>query len=327
MADAMEEMAVALAKEGELVPPVRDGSSVGSSFGQSARATLELVGHAFRLEDPQAVLIDRPSRPINVPYVFANTLWATSRSDLVEDIGYWNSRAPSFSDDGRTVRSAAGPRVFGGQFQSALKRLRDDPSTRRAVIILLTPDDLMADTRDIPCTCSLQLIIRKSRLEAVATMRSQSAVMVMPYDIPLLTSIQCIAAAELGIEPGSFVHFSSSLHVYEDEIATLEEAASGGVSSVSIPPIPSLAEFDRLAGFSSDMRQSISNGTIRELASSITSGDEMDYGSIVRLVLLGEALWQEGATGEAAHIWSMAGRVGKLAAARHASEDAARGRA
>lgn len=323
LADAMHDMAVALLKEGEQVPPVRESTSIGSGFGSSVRPTLEIIGHSFKLENPHAVLIDRPNHPVNMPYVFTNTLWAISGSNLVTDIEFWNSRARSFSDDGLTVRSAAGPRIFGGQFQSAIKRLREDSSSRRAAIMLIGPDDLTARTRDVPCTCSLQFLIREGRLHAVATMRSQSAMMVLPYDIPLLTSIQCVAAAELGIEPGSYFHTSASLHAYEDELEVLHEVASGSVSSVSIPPTPHLAELAELAVFEKQVRRSFEGGTIRSFAASALPGTAMDYSSIVRSILLGDALWRGGAAHQAKLAWATAGRIGQLAAARFDGKDTA----
>jgi thymidylate synthase len=147
--------------------------------------------------------------------------------------------------------------------------------------------------------------------------------MVIPYDIPLLTSIQCAAAAELGIEPGFYFHTSASLHAYEDEIEVLREVASGSVSSASTPRIPNLAELMELTVFEKDVRRSFENGTIRSFAKSAALGTAMDYSSIVRSILLGDALWRGGAPDQAKLAWATAGRIGQLAAARYVGKDVA----
>lgn len=48
-------------------------------------------------------------------------------------------------------------------------------------------------------------------------MRSQSALMVMPYDLFLLTMLHEAMAVRLGVGLGYYHHFCGSLHYYEDE--------------------------------------------------------------------------------------------------------------
>jgi thymidylate synthase len=120
-----------------------------------------------------------------------------------------------------------GRRVFSSngrdQLERAVKRIEEDASTRRAMMQVFTPDDLFANSRDIPCISSLHLLSRDGRLHAVAHMRSQSALMVFPYDVFVLTMFHEICAVKAGLELGTFVHFCDSAHRYEDEVNLAHE--------------------------------------------------------------------------------------------------------
>jgi thymidylate synthase len=284
--DAMSHAANKIMTEGKSVPGVCEPTSVGSFFGKEPRPTKEIIGFTFSLTDPTAVLVDRPSRPINAAFSLANILWTASGSDRVADIAFWNSRAYDFSDDKETVRSALGPRLFTNQFATAINRLRADPGTRRAFLSLISANDLTDETRDVPCTIGLHLMIRDSALTAVAMMRSQSALMVLPYDIPLLAAIQCMAAAELEIPPGPLTHISSSLHFYLDETDIATQVARGQIRSVSVPDIPKLEEMKDLALFESKLRQASQEELFSIASDLVAEPKSHGYSTVVRSSLL-----------------------------------------
>src|SRR5215467_475136 len=84
LADAMVHLSRTLLRQPSWIPVVAEPSSVGSTFGESPRPTKECIGLSFQIDDPRAVLIERPSRPINIPYTFANILWTVARSDRAD---------------------------------------------------------------------------------------------------------------------------------------------------------------------------------------------------------------------------------------------------
>ncbi|GAA0486887.1 hypothetical protein Ade02nite_10790 [Paractinoplanes deccanensis] len=299
--------------EADRVAGVSDARSVGSSYGTAVRPFREILAYTFSLEDPRRVLIDRPARPIHVPYLLANILWTVAGSDAVDEIGYWNPRAMNFSDDGACIRSAPGPRLFGAveQFAMARRRLTSDPSTRRAIMLLVDPADLTADTKDIPCIASLQFFLRGGRLSAIGTMRSQSAIMVMPYDIPLLTSLQCLMARELGVEVGTYTHHCNSLHFYEEELAVTESVAAGDLTNVTMPAICSLPGLRQLASRMTEMR-AVPIATIRSWAHEAERDRSHSFSSVVQRILLGHVLDTAGDRELAAVLLAGAGAVGGL---------------
>lgn len=317
LAEALQSAAQDVRKEGEFVDGVSDSLSVGSQFGAKSRPFWEIQGYAFTITNPAAVVIESSTRPISIPYMFANILWTAAGDDTVNGISYWNDRAAKFSDDGDHIRSAAGPRLFGkpSQYAEAVNRIAKDKSTRRAVITFIDSSDLTASTRDVPCTIGLQLLRRGGQLNAVGFMRSQSALMVMPYDIALLTTIQRLAASELGLDVGSYTHFSGSFHVYDDEMDLLGQFAESELRSHDLPDPRSVAVLKSMAG----RKAKIETAERPELLKLVESAqqDSLLEGAFERaatLVLAGQALFKSGCTDDAKSAWNSAGELGRLSA-------------
>jgi hypothetical protein len=315
-----------LLRDGDRTGGVREPTSIGSGFRGQPRAATELLGYTFRLRDPTLVVLDRPAAPVNVPFIAANLLWAVAGSDRVEEIDYWNGRAAAFADEANRIPSALGPRLAvvaaDGQLQAALRRLRTDPETRRAVMMLLQPSDLVVSTRDVPCIAMLQLLLRAGRLHAVAVMRSQSALLVLPYDVPVLAGLQSLMAAELGVPVGTYTHFAGSLHVYDDELPLAEEVATAQPRSVRLPAPPSIAAVVGMHSFA----LGLATAAIPDL---VEAGERAELGASeferkVGTLLVGEAARRAGAADLASQMWQHAGPLGQLAAARHSGRPASR---
>lgn len=227
-----------LLNTGESVPTVRDEASVGSEFGHAARPTLELRPYGFRVADPSACLLVGSARQPNLIYAVAQFLWVMRGSDDLEEIAFYNARGRAFSDDGVRLNAAFGARIRrpDDQLQAAIDLLLRDPATRRALVVIARAGDLIEPTRDYSCAQSLHLFVRAGHLEAMTTMRSQSAMMVLPYDAALFMTIQWWAAAVLGIPCGAHTWLASSLHMYEDEISLATEILADPPQSFRLPP-------------------------------------------------------------------------------------------
>ncbi len=237
------------------VPGVTDPFSVGSNFGSSVRSTREIVGHRFTIDDPRNRLVRSRQRPVNDQFAIANALWALSGSDDLSPILYFNPKGKAFSDDGSTLYSAPGKRIFasaaGDQFAAAADRLLSDPTSRRSTIQFARIQEVFTVSRDISCTTGMQFLIRQGKLECITTMRSQSALMVMPYDLYLFTMLHEAMAVLLETELGRYHHFSGSLHVYEDEMLLMERVLTESEELMPVEPMP------RMQTFSEPIRQSL----------------------------------------------------------------------
>jgi len=228
---------------GELVSPVVDRLSVASRFGKRFRRTKEIIGYQFVLANPRARVVYNKGRDFNLIFAFAQFLWNLSASNEIEPILTYNRRASEFSDDGRTIHgSAYWSRLLGegnGQLQNVLNNLRNDPSSRRTFATIFRPEDNSGITRDVPCPIGVQYFVRDEKLQAVTYMRSNSAALMMPYNIFFFTMIQELIARELGLEPGKYVHFCGSLHYYEDEQLLVNRVIQAdGFERFAMRPMP-----------------------------------------------------------------------------------------
>jgi thymidylate synthase len=252
---------------GREVRGVIDPNSVGSDFGTKDRPTRELLAASFTILNPRKRLFPSYARPIDLGFAFANVVWTLTGSNDLEMISSYNQRGRQFSDDGKTLFGAPGYRMFhsiaGDQFELARSQLRDDSSSRRAMIQLLTPADHAVSSKDHSCIADLQFLVREGKLTCIAHMRSQSALMVMPYDLILLTMIQEAMASSLKINVGAYHHFCGSLHYYLDEEKVVERAVHEDIAAVSaMPAMPcfDLATRELLSTNEKLMRRAIMNG-------------------------------------------------------------------
>jgi thymidylate synthase len=153
---------------------------------------------------------------------------------------------------------ACGPRLFGAgalnQFENVARLLADRPTTRKAVIQLFDGADLAGTYKDVPCTCTLQFMVRDGRLDLVASMRSNDAFFGLPHDVFAFTMLQEIMAETVGCELGEYSHFAASLHLYEENAGDaqdfIDEGFQGtvGAAMPAMPrgaPQPSIAAFLR----------------------------------------------------------------------------------
>jgi len=226
-----------LLQRGRNVPGVTQPSSVGSSFGKGARPFRELTATSFVIAQPRRRLTLSAHRPIDLGYALANVLWVMSGSDAVDSIRFYNPNAAEFSDDGVSLFGAQGVRIFrsngGDQFEQAARRLETDPSSRRAVISVYKPADLFKDTCDSSCLTHMHFLVRDGALTCIANMRSQSVLMVMPYDLVLLTMLHEAMAVRLGVMLGNYVHCCGSFHYYADEEKLVQSVVA---ESMPAPP-------------------------------------------------------------------------------------------
>jgi thymidylate synthase len=210
-----------IVKYGSDVDSIIDPMSVGSSFGCQARPTKEVIGYSFNLESPADRLPCSKLRKINLSFAVANSLWTISGSDELRFIDFYNQRGRNFSDNQITLHGAHGKRLFNAngvnQIEAIGERLKQDPYSRRTVASVYCPSDNRASSKDIPCPIAIQFLQRDGKLHAITYMRSQSAAMILPYDIYSFTFLQEVLAVELGFELGTYHHVCGSLHYYLDE--------------------------------------------------------------------------------------------------------------
>lgn len=227
----------------EVVSAVIDrGAEAWSRNGR----TKELTGVGLRFDpapsDPLFLL--NGSRSASAQYAAAELLWYFSGSRSGEMIASYAPSYRRFLSSNANAHGAYGPRLMG-QLEQVLSFISKSPETRQAVVTLFNGyDDLpeIATNKavDIPCTLSIQFLLRRGKLNMVVTMRSNDVWLGMPYDVFCFRCIQLTAAERVNAQPGWYQHNAGSLHLYERDWARAKTAAWNPGDhcrvSVEVPP-------------------------------------------------------------------------------------------
>ena len=203
----------------------------------------EIFGAMLVLHNPRARLSRSESRS-KIFSALGELFWYLSKANSVEFMEYYlPGTYTQESDDGVSVRSGYGERLFGhnghNQIQNVITLLKEKPTSRRAVIQLFDASDLSGNYKSIPCTCTLQFVIRDDKLNMLVNMRSNDAYFGLPHDVFTFTMLQEIVARSVGIEVGIYKHCAGSLHLYEKTRRGAEAyLAEGWQSPISMDPMP-----------------------------------------------------------------------------------------
>jgi thymidylate synthase len=217
-----------------------EGTPVQASKGGNR----ELPCVLLKLTNPRARLSHTEKRG-RVFSPLGELAWYLSGSSSAEFISYYISDYRNYAEADGTIHGAYGPRLFGlrgvNQVENVIAKLRARPTSRQAAVQIFDAGDLVGTPKDIPCTCSLQFMVRSDRLDMATMMRSNDAFVGLPHDVFTFTMLQEVVARSLGREPGVYSHFAGSLHVYDKNAASarkyLDEGWQGTVGA-AMPPMP-----------------------------------------------------------------------------------------
>lgn len=224
---------------GKLLPKLLASTNRISPSRGDAR---ELVGVLLELENPRARLSRTETR--GKPFsCLGEFLWYMSHDNRLDFIRHYIPAYDDETEDGETIYGGYGPRFFNqrghDQLQNVINQLRKSSESRRAVIQLFNAEDIADRRKEIPCTCTLQFMIRRNRLHMLTTMRSNDAFIGLPHDVFCFTMIQEVVARTLGCKLGRYRHFVGSLHLYEDDCGAAELYLDELVQpTISMPSMP-----------------------------------------------------------------------------------------
>lgn len=190
----------------------------------------EIMMQQVTLTNPFPFEITTTGRNGSLPAQIAETMWILAGRDDVDWLSNYLPRAKDYSDDGKTWHGAYGPRLrkwapdengWGtDQLAHVVDLLKDDPTTRRAVMQIYNPseDSFSADVKrkDIPCNNWIHFLPRDGKLYAHVAIRSNDLMWgwsgINHFE---WAAIQHIVAGLVGMEQGALTFSISSLHLYE----------------------------------------------------------------------------------------------------------------
>lgn len=249
-ADAYQTALDHLLRLGDLVD-----EPVTTSSPSSGKKIIELLGVRLIIAQPHERFIHTPDRPLNIGFAIGNFLYQLSGRDDVEMLEYYNPLAPKFSDNGKYLHGAYGPRIVL-QLERVVDMLTVASGSRRAVVTIFDGRIDHAESKDIPCPVFMQFLIRGGAVVMLTYFRSQNVVMVFPYDIFLFTLIHEWVAVHLGLPMGQHVQFCGSLHIYEDEIDLAKRVIQSGPLNIPMAAMtwPDSTEIETMFYFEKKLR-------------------------------------------------------------------------
>ncbi|MVM39500.1 thymidylate synthase [Spirosoma sp. HMF3257] len=227
-----------LSKLLEREPNVFSSRSEGVNSTKGLGPSSEIIGAILNLKDPRQRL-SRDETKGTIFSALGELLWYLSGGNNLDFITYYIKRYEDETEDGKTIFGGYGPRLFDlrgiNQIDNILRLLKEKSTSRRAVIQLFNAEDLVGKHPEIPCTCTLQFLLRDDRLHMFTTMRSNDAFVGLPHDIFAFTMIQEIIARSLNVGLGEYNHAVGSLHLYNNDRDGAEEYRDVGFHSTKFP--------------------------------------------------------------------------------------------
>ncbi|HYD03098.1 MAG TPA: thymidylate synthase [Alphaproteobacteria bacterium] len=206
--------------------------AVGEKRSPRGEETKELRPYFFILRDITDNIVKVPGFETNINYAKTEFEWyLTGNGNLNEAPELIKKTWARYSDDGETVNSNYGERIFGkhailniNQWDYAKELLTKDPHTRRATININSYfDKLNRDTKDYPCTQYLQFFITNdNKLEMGVHMGSNDVYKGLRNDIYCFTQFQKKMADELNLGYGIYKHYAGSMHLYAEQFSKVK---------------------------------------------------------------------------------------------------------
>lgn len=181
---------------------------------------LELIGEQtrFPMEYP---IVTNKERKLGYLFMAAEAAWILNGDNKVKTIAPYSKNIAQFSDDGVTFFGAYGPKIWE-QLQYVVETLANDERSRQAVMTIWRENP--PPSKDIPCTVSVQFLIREGMLHCIDTMRSSDAWLGWPYDafnFSMLSAAVIIMLEDqcgLDLRLGDLIMNLGSSHLYETNI-------------------------------------------------------------------------------------------------------------
>lgn len=228
----------------------------------SSGPTAELRFVLLKITNPRARL-SRSEMRGRLFSCLGELMWYLAGTNSLEFIKYYIKDYTKYSDDGSTIHGGYGPRLFrmrrNDQVSNVIALLGKRPTSRRAVIQLFDSSDIAKPRKDIPCTCTLQFMIRDGRLDMLTSMRSNDAFLGLPHDVFAFTMFQELIGRSLGVRIGCYHHVVGSLHLYEKHrLKAHRYLKEGWQPTAEMPPMPSgdpWSSIDRVLKAESQIRE------------------------------------------------------------------------
>jgi hypothetical protein len=270
-----------------------------------ARPYADLNVASLTLTSPLDRITQNPAKPFDVVTAVARFVWMMAGSDRLADIAFYQPRVGRFTDNGLGVPgSDYGMRILQpepglDQLTGVIDRLRANPVTRRAAMVIWNPQDAVRASNDVPCAFGTFYTARDGGVIATTVMRSNNAFTLLPWNLFEFTLLAEVVAAEVELSLASYQHLAVSLHLFDDERQRAEEGLRAYAADHAswardpmppMPPAPRLA-ITELAKLEAKLRHDGARAQTASVADLLSDGADLpDYWRHFYRVLLLHAL-------------------------------------
>jgi len=179
--------------------------------------TVELLNHTMSFDMAHPIVLSL-SRKLSYRYMAAESYWTIIGSNRLDHSESVNQTLMKWSADTIYLKGAYGP-GFVTQMPYILEIPRDNSASRQAVISIWVPNP--RDKNDLPCTLTLQFLVRDNLLHCIVNMRSSDVYLGLPNDMFVFTMMSaCVLiesqlANDVGVKLGTCFINAGSRHLYE----------------------------------------------------------------------------------------------------------------
>ena len=194
-------------------------------------------GSVLRVPYPVTIAYKRPwervlfssVRDANPYFHLFESLWMLAGRNDLGWIQQFNSRMHEFSDDGMHLHGAYGYRwrqwFDFDQLKIMIEHLRDNPSSRRAVLQMWSPlGDMVGlngvgglQAKDVPCNVTVLFAMNGGAIDMTVFNRSNDAIWgAFGANAVHMSVLQDYVASALCVPMGMYYQISNNLHVYVD---------------------------------------------------------------------------------------------------------------
>lgn len=213
---------------------INDVLSHGQLCKPRGKEIKELIGYQFELTNPNNSLCTIEDRKMNYAFTIVEMFEYLYGESIPERLCFYNSNMKNYINPSTNQFDGAYAPRIKHQLENCYNILLQDKDSRQAVITIRNANDTLP-TVDFPCTLSFQFLLRENKLNMIVTMRSSDLLWGIPYDVNAFCFIQKNLASWLGVENGTYIHQSGSLHIYLDTLDKFSFIDSSAIKDISLP--------------------------------------------------------------------------------------------
>lgn len=203
----------------EMIPKIRVYGKREESRNGPVLAFQEPL--VLTIKNPRARIVLDATRRANPVFHLMESVWMLAGRKDVEFPSRFVKQIAKYSDDGE-LKGAYGWRwrrnFLEDQLLSVIRILKDDPTSRQAVLTMWDPDwDLGVEvkSKDRPCNTHIYLRIKNGALEMTVCNRSNDIIWgMLGANIVHMTVLHEFLAWALDVPLGSYTVFTNNAHFY-----------------------------------------------------------------------------------------------------------------